>query len=414
MRKSTLFAMSGLQALCFCSLGLAGCSGGDNGQGNDAGTSDGGQRDAVVDVRPDSSLATNIGTRCSGTAACLAGSPFCLTLDQVTAEGICTRPCTPDSPATPAFNEDNCPLGAICAVTTLGSFCLKTCTPSLEENTCGAESGLACNPNSVLLIPTGRRTVCLSSACESDLDCPVLTADACSGDASCEATYGEDAYCHTAELNDDVLQVCALPGKCTPGGICGPHGRGKEGARVGDPCQSDLDCTDNGFCWIEREEDGFTVRPNGYCSIANCAFADTLPEFDCSSAEAATCALLDPRGLCYRTCDPGDAESCRRDISSLDKGGDYECYSYEQLELRDGRPIATAPVCESAQSCVALGSQVSCSDLAPSGNAQNMSCRDRRTGEAKGSEDDEDGVCLDDTASGEFEQPDGGVGPDAG
>lgn len=393
----------------FLVAALFGC-GGDDESGRADGRLDAQGRGDVFDgAVGEAAFASNFGELCQGAGGCKPGSPSCLTFDTVTPRGICTKQCVSDDPLTVIVNEDTCPIGFTCAALAAGQqFCVKTCQPKLTENTCPLETGLACRPDSSRLVLASRRAVCWLPACRSGRDCPVITEETCKDDSVCKTEGRADAFCLQSESR------CALPGNCTKSGICGPHGRGKAEALVGDPCRSDLDCTTNGFCLIEQkaqETQGVLWR-NGYCSVANCAFSSDLPEFEC--AAGSTCHLGYPAGLCHRVCSLEEPNSCRRDKAAGDRGGDYECYSFEAIVTVDRQTLADQPVCEAARSCDKLGVGVQCSDLGREGNTTEMVCRNPQSGQPTASPEDSAGLCLDDSSSGEFgsepQSGDAGVG----
>jgi hypothetical protein len=137
--------------------------------------------------------------------------------------------------------------------------------------------------------------------------------------------------------------------------------------------------------------------------IPNCTFAKQLPAFACPAG--ATCNNLFYGGQCHKSCDLTKATDCRGYAG--DKGGDYECYAWNNLVIGSTQ-VSDAPVCANAagQTCDNLGTKLDCSSLGlESGNTTKMSCRDRYTGVAKANKADPTGVCLDDTASGPFETP---------
>ena len=105
--------------------------------------------------------------------------------------------------------------------------------------------------------------------------------------------------------------------------------------------------------------------------------------------------------MCFKTCTLSDAKSCRG--QAKDKGGDYECYAWDNLQIHGG-PVASKPICMSAasNSCTSLGTGLQCSALGIKGtNSTNMQCRDRTTGKVLAAHT-ASGVCLDNTASGTF------------
>ncbi|MCA9671188.1 MAG: hypothetical protein KC503_36570 [Myxococcales bacterium] len=394
---------------------LAGPGCGDSGGTTPDAGKEGGGPDSTIDVGvPDLTVdttvvpdgpppETNMGEGCSASSECKAGSPDCVLIDTSARIGICSKKCTPDDTSTPLVNEDDCPNGFVCGEFRFTSgtnfnYCLKKCTPSLTQNPCPASSKTSCDPASTRFSGLDQ-TVCWFLACTADTDCPVMTAQTCTTNADC-SSVASDAFCEN--------RVCARPGKCSPGGICAPHTLGKANAKPGDPCTSDLDCANNGFCLTQDDTAGLgPAYRNGYCTVRSCAFAQALPEFACPTGS--TCHNLFFGGLCHKTCDPATASDCRN--GTADQGGDYECYAWNNLSI-SGINVTTEPVCQNApsQTCDGLGTQLDCTSLAPQGNPQNMGCRDRNTGVTKTQLRDPTGVCLDDTPSGTFQAaPDGGM-----
>jgi hypothetical protein len=387
--------------IALLALSLAGCS-------SSPATPDG-PPDASVDLpaadrardatRPDLAPPSfNMGEGCKDESQCGKDSPLCALMDTTLKLGLCTTTCTPDNFNTTA-NEDTCPQGFVCGIFPVSGkkpeyYCLKKCTPNLDTNPCPASSGRACNFVSSKYTQTIGVAACLHPACKNDKDCPVESSTSCTAGASCSA-LGADAFCDGS--------YCARPGKCRPGGLCGPHTQGNSAAKVSDPCQSDLDCAGNGYCL--REEKNLFGNPhyhNGYCTVPGCIFEKDVPEYACPAGS--TCMRLFNGGLCEKICDPAKAEDCRG--YAKDQGGDYDCYGYNTIML-DGKVLASdAPVCASAPgvTCTSLGSTLDCTYLAPTkANPQNMVCRDGKTGAIKTNPKDPSGVCLDDTASGAFQ-----------
>ena len=365
----------------------------------DTGTTD----SAVPDIDPS---AVNMGEGCDSKKDCKAGSPDCLMYSNIftympAAKGICTKKCTADDPNTPLVDEDNCAKGFKCAAFAYTSatyyYCLKTCTPSMTTNPCPASSGQTCHPASTRW-GNSKDTVCIYPACKTNKDCPVFTGTTCASDADCTKVKA-GSFCEASSGK------CALDGNCTKGGICGDHKLGKTGAKVGDPCKSDLDCPNAGTCFEESTATnaiGKTFR-NGYCAIMFCSYASVLPGRTCPTGS--TCHRLYYGGACMKSCTLTDAKTCRS--NAADKGGDYECYGWNNLQI-GGTAVAKTPVCTSAatQTCDSLGTTLNCSHLGTAtGNTTNMSCRDRHTGVKKAKANDATGVCLDDTKSGAFDKP---------
>lgn len=391
----------GTIALGFVLALSAGCSD-DSGTKPDAGRDGGADKGPAKDLapKPDVTLEDNTGEGCvPGSNVCKPGSPTCIIYDDKTQKGICSRECTPDDSQTPLLNEDDCGAGKVCASFRFGNdqvfnFCVLRCEVSLTKNPCPASSGQTCAPNSTQFSDLDQ-TVCWFGACKDGKDCAVTTATTCKNDTDC-ASAGAGAFCQTG--------LCNLPGNCSAGGICGPHTHGKTDAKVGASCTSDLDCPNAGFCL--RERDGY---PNGYCTVRSCSTG--LPEFACPTGS--TCHRLFYGGLCHISCDQTDASSCRG--NAADKGGDYECYAWNNLTIGSGA-VSDTPVCTvtTSQSCDSLGTSLDCTSLGDQANGTNMTCRNPKTNAVLSSLRDPKGICLDDTASGPFAgAADAGV-PDQG
>lgn len=397
-------------------LVAAGCS--DDDKPKDSGLVDVSQLDMGADVEVPDTLAPdlppadhNMGEGCKTNSDCKTGSPDCLVLSKAEGIGICSKTCTPDNPDTPLINEDDCPTDFVCAsfnyTTATYNYCLKTCTPSMTTNPCPASSKQTCHPVSTRFTDLDQ-PVCWYLACKDGKDCPVMSATTCSIDADC-TSVGADAFCESGE--------CARPGKCnTTSGLCAPHTLGKAGSKVGDPCTSDFDCPNAGTCFPATSDSTTigTLWANGYCTISGCAAA-SLTDFACPTGSA--CNHLYYGGICAKTCKLDDASTCRN--NPADKGGDYECYAWDNLVVGGGIQVTSEPVCMSAasQECD-MGASLSCATLGDQSdqanpNPTNMSCRNRFTGVAT-TQTDPAGVCLDNTASGPFAPaPDGGTTPDA-
>jgi len=181
-----------------------------------------------------------------------------------------------------------------------------------------------------------------------------------------------------------------------------------------------MDCPNYASCFAESW--GSTgaignIWPNGYCVVRNCSFSNVFPEFKCPTGS--TCNLLYYTGVCFKTCKLTDAKTCRN--NPKDKGGDYECYSWDKWQI-SGKAVTAEPVClnASTQTCnnAPGGTTATCDGLGDSLNTTQMKCRDRYTSLLKSSPQDPTGVCMDNTASGSFIKPapDGGldIGVDAG
>jgi hypothetical protein len=408
-----------LGAVLCCGLLVAACSDDDNGgtqkdqmvvsdsQPPDQGETPDAEPSEDTKIEPDLPLDQNMGEGCTTNSDCKKGSPLCLVLSKEKMLGICSKECTPDDASTPLINEDDCPNGFLCAAfnytTATYNYCLKKCTPDATKNTCPTSAKQACHPTSTRFGDTDQ-AVCWYLACQDGKDCPVYSSTTCSNDSQC-TSIASDAFCDTDS------NKCARPGNCTAAGLCGKHIHGKATAKVGDPCKDDFDCPSEGQCFEESSDPSYIGKgwANGYCTISGCAFSSTLPDKACPTGS--TCHHLYYGGICAKTCKLDDANSCRN--QAVDKGGDYECYAWNNLFLGSVQ-ITAEPVCQTAagQTCDSMGSKLDCTSLGETGNPTNMKCRDRFTGVAKTDQTDPNGICLDDTASGPFgPAPDGGPPP---
>lgn len=377
------------------------------------GSEGGGGSDLLPDTKPKTDLPpadSKLGEGCGSAKDCSKDAALCLMPEGSKGVGICSMECTGDDPGTPLINEDSCPNGYLCAsfayTTKTYYYCLKKCTPSLTKNDCPASSNRACHPSSTRYGDL-EVAVCWYLKCTDGKDCPVFSDTKCVIDSDC-TSIAADAFC------DSSRYLCARPGKCEASGLCGNHSYGKATAKVGDPCKNDFDCPPNGECLNEvADPNGIGVSwRNGYCTIPGCSFATSLTNAACPTGS--TCNHLYYGGLCNKTCKLDAATDCRN--NSADKGGDYECYAWNNLVIGSTN-VTAEPVCVNAasQTCDSLGTKLTCASLGTeSGNTTNMDCRDRYTGVVKANKADPNGVCLDDTASGPFEAPklDGGPKPD--
>jgi len=414
---------------------------------------------------------------------------LCLSLgteDDGTRWGICTCNCVADDPATPLVVEDNCPdltknqcsselevsinanctsdadcvsavgQGWTCEVATgrclgIEAFCLKFCDPQLGTNTCDGK--LACDPGAGATWGVFDKTVCSRKGCTKDEECLVDIGttcnpktdncqtgekclvldirgdtDGCTQDSECETDYvcadlEGHKYCTYKEGR------CSKPGKCdTASGLCDVHPAGtfKVGAKVGDTCNSDLDCEKNQTCLFELDwskmmkkmgtackDDGeccsntctggtcagggycTTQYRNGYCTTRGCAFATTLAIRACDATS--DCNRIYSGGLCQKKCTLADAPSCRGNAS--DYLGDYECRNWSGISA-GGPSMTKGPVCDfgTVFSCDVF-TQLGCESWGETGNPTNMKCR-TLAGIATANVKDPLGFCLDDTASG--------------
>ena len=414
-------------------LTLAGCSDDDTDDkdsGVDLGVEAGADL-APADITPDKPATNdgtstdgiekvgNMGEGCIKVADCTGKPAICLNISKAKGASACSAKCIADDSSTPLVNEDSCPKNFTCSRIqmsdqTYKNYCLKDCIPSETKNPCPKSSKTACRPYSSKEVSPGK-AVCRYSACTENKDCPVRTSQTCSTDSEC-TSVGTGAFCYS--------KACALPGKCiTAAGICGPHpGIGKKTAKVGDPCKSDLDCSENGYC-IEESNSytsaiGVAYR-NGYCAQRDCMFSKTMPSFKCPTGSY--CNMRYYGGYCFKSCKQSEAKGCRG--YAKDKGGDYECYDWSGWTT-SGIKIAAGPTCQNAstRTCDTVNSKVYCASLATgSKNPTKMGCRDRNTGVVLKDPGSKLGVCLDDTVSGPYDQPkadagtaDAGVAKDAG
>ena len=122
---------------------------------------------------------STIGTSCISSSGCCGGLA-CAMLP--TGVAVCTKPCTPDDPATPLVNEDSCPSLALYTCVNVDapgstSYCLQRCQPALYKATCPA--GIACDPRSNVVTRDPGSAVCYYPACTSPHDCPVRLSPDC-------------------------------------------------------------------------------------------------------------------------------------------------------------------------------------------------------------------------------------------
>ena len=415
-------------------VGLWGCSD-DTNTGTDGAVDGTAQQDQTTqsdgptvdkptakDITPDKGGTdyAGMGEGCTKGADCKGKDLMCLTISSTKGAGVCTFNCIKDDSKTPLVNEDNCTKGFRCAALTMNdksvkNYCLQECTPSFTKNPCPASSKVTCHPSSTRYAQVGQ-AVCFYTACQNSEDCPVFGTKSCYTDNDCK-TINKDAFCSD--------NLCARPGNCTKGGICGKHtGVGSTTAKVGDVCASDLDCPENGRCIPESSKVSTSIGTyfrNGYCTVRGCMFGKVLTDFSCPAGTV--CNNLYYGGYCFKACSVNSKTDCRN--NPKDKGGDYECYDWTNWTI-SGLKVATGPICigASTQRCNTLGTKSTCKSLGDATNSSNMSCRDRYTGKAKSNPRDPVGVCLDDTPSGAFlsHAPDGGYpnwdsiapAPDAG
>jgi hypothetical protein len=378
--------------------------------------------------------AAAIGKPCTSPADCAGGGGFCLGTTG-TKGGVCSCYCTPDDPSTTTKNEDSCPGQPqnVCASywSTKGllSSCFRTCTPRLGANDC--KDGVACDPGSAYTFAVPAfQALCAYRGCTTDSACPVVTDRTCSGSTPCEK--GEQCA-KVLYLNEVIETRCIKPGACDlTSGLCDkkPALLSNVGAKVGDPCQSDLDCGEAMSCLLEVDtaklfkKTGATctagaeccsgacsggtctqgVCPvrhrNGYCMILGCAFGASLTARACPAGSS--CNLGYKRGLCQPTCSLSTASECRGHTADLI--GDYECRSWDRVpfKLDSSRKTAKTPVCDfgPAVSCTLFkGSSKDCSALGDTTNSTQMDCRDLANS-VLADKVSPVGFCLDKTASG--------------
>ena len=418
----------GLSLLLALSMAMLGCSDDDDKKDtgtpkNEAGVEAGAdltQDDLAVTetaLPPDKGapVTTNMGEGCKANADCKNKDLLCLhwtnifTYVKTVPQGICSKKCKADNPDTPLVDEDDCPKGFKCAEFDFGSskptYCLQSCTVAKSTNPCPKTSGLTCHPTSTRWTG-GSGNVCFYPACKTNKDCPVFISDkTCTSDADC-TKIKSGSFCESSSSK------CAMDGNCGTNGICGVHKQGKATAKVGDPCKSDADCPNNGSCLSESTSSTSigVSNPNGYCTVPYCKYSATLTDYACPTGS--TCHQLYYGGLCFKTCTLTDAKTCRGNTG--DKGGDYECYAWDNLYSSSSKKVTEKPVCMSTAnwSCTSLGTKLDCSALGiAKTNTTKMACRDRTTGVQLSSKADPKGVCMDNTASGPFPTPDAGTPP---
>jgi len=412
----------------------------------------------------------------------------CLTLgseDDGTTWGVCTCGCTPDDPATPLVVEDTCPelsknmcsreldvtsgtcqTDADCAqipgftcvngkCSGKRAYCVHMCDPKLGSNTCDGK--LACDPGAGATFGVFDKAICARKGCSKDDECAVDTGKICNPNTATDCATGErcmlldvrgtgctadtdcdtDYVCHDVGGGDKYCVYkegrCSKAGKCdTQSGLCDskPAGLFKAGAKVGDPCKSDLECDKNQSCMFELDfgkiykkkgetcaddteccssncqngtcGDGglcTTWYRNGYCTVVGCGFASTLTIRACDATSECN-QIFSGGGRCQKKCTLADAASCRGNASDL--FGDYECRDWSQLFL-GGVQVTTGPVCDFGTwmpcDTFGTGASLDCTSVGGQGNPTNMKCRMLDKSVAT-NQQDPNGFCLDDTASG--------------
>lgn len=392
-------------------------------------TGDGPVQDALQE-----SCAEVIGRPCSAENVEVCGSGECLATNADYTDGVCTCGCTPDDPGS-AVNEDTCPYTDrnVCATVTLkgGSvrnYCFQRCSPRIGSNECQAP--LTCAVSSAYTFRSpGYHAVCAFHGCTENWQCPVRTATACTDDLDCMASE----YCvDIIRGSPQAGRRCARPGRCDlESGLCDEHPVGLFNplAKVGDPCDSDLDCGAAMGCAIQVDTaaylkqggepcfsdleccsercEGNSCTPglctilyrHGYCTISGCAFKDLGIR---ACPPGSTCNRIYRGGICQKSCVLDDPATCRNHTSDL--YGDYECRSWDRIIMTNlaGSPQATdGPVCDFGTwlSCAYLDSAgIPCAQLGNTTNSTKMLCRDLDHAEL--APDDPLGFCLDTSASG--------------
>jgi hypothetical protein len=369
-----------------------------------------------------------VGKHCRSDADCGVGASCLGTYrddpnDPATQGGICTCTCTPDDPDTRLINEDDCGTATddvVCGELELSggqvvNYCMKTCQPRLGVNSC--DGRIACDPRAGFRAGIYDATICLDAGCRNDSDCRVTTAARCTVGGAAQPCTQPGAQCLSISPGSSA-GICVIPGVCdVASGLCRERSSKpttfNANAQVGDACGGDVDCAANQTCLFEFTAPG-AIRPsfrNGYCAIAACSFAATLPTQACPSGSA--CNHLFSGGLCQKTCTLANAASCRNNPN--DALGDYECRDYSNLvSPSTGRPVAAAPTCDwgSNMDCntaaAIAGGQLGSNPCALFGdgpsNSTNMRCRDITTGATVNPSGTPprypaEGHCLDDTSS---------------
>jgi hypothetical protein len=317
-------------------------------------------------------------------------------------------------------SEDSCPVGNKCAEipmndNTTQKYCLKVCNPQIGSNECDGE--IACNLEAAIYFGESQ-AACLFSKCKTNTDCVVSTATACKvSEKNCPS--GETCY---RKFTDNDDGICHRPGKCdTKSGLCDKREDNfTTGAKVGAPCQSDLDCDANQQCEMEidlteigKKKSGEACtqdtdccsgkcgtdktcavgRPcvlnrNGYCWISGCNFKDTLTHKACPTGSECDVRFL--LGYCMKTCELAKADTCRGNAN--DYYGDYECREWKNI----GVPIQQ-PLCDFGYMTPCSffkGSDYDCSKL-----SSDMACQTVYN-QPLSDKYDSSGYCFDSTASG--------------
>ena len=334
----------------------------------------------------------NIGALCTSSAECTKGAACLLS---VRGQAMCTMTCTPDNAAT-AANEDSCVDRGrhICGTVSLVSggdanYCLRRCQPRSDGNDC--DPPFACEVSSGTIAGRLGSGVCMTLACKGPADCPVFTAKSCvaSSGLGCEVSQGERC------LAESTGARCVVGGVCNASsGLCEGHEKGLSGAKIGDPCDADVECGNHMYCLRERGTGSAIRWRNGYCAIFGCEFGASVAAFACPAGSSCNRAFVGPNGVCQRSCTLGDAGSCRG--YGHDQLGDYECYAWNRL-MSGGQAIAQTPVCDTPLGCDVL--QDNCNALGDGTNSSAMGCRDHQNLTLSDPRDPA-GLCLDNSAAG--------------
>jgi hypothetical protein len=398
--------------------------------------------DGPAQDAPPLTCAEVIGRPCTDKTFEVCGPFDCVATNTDHTAGVCTCECTQDDPATPTVDEDNCPdtKRNVCAEVVLkgGSvrhYCFQKCSPRIGANEC--QEPLACALSSPYTFRSpGYHAVCAFHGCTENWQCPVRTAKACTDEMDCDTSNSE--YCLDVVYGSpQASRRCARPGKCDLlSGLCdkNPVGLFDPDAKVGDPCDSDLDCGAAMSCVIQVDTAAYLKRGgepcfsdreccsercegnscapglctirfrNGYCTITGCAYKD-LGLRACPAGS--DCNLIYRAGLCQMSCSVSDPLGCRDNIADL--YGDYECRSWDNVDMINlaGSPqAASGPVCDFGTwlSCAYLDSSgIPCAELGDVDDSTKMRCRDLYGNIIAPS--DPLGFCLDTTVSGKMHRP---------
>lgn len=371
-----------------------------------------------------------IGRRCLNSKDC-AGGQYCLG-NAPGGGGICTVHCTPDNPATPLTNEDNCPgqpthschkLALAGGGVAFG--CARTCNPAITND---CDTGVSCRKTGGGTLPWSAKHYCLYGlpACAKNSDCRVTTGQKCLV-ATANCPIGQVCLPHTP---GSANGLCYIPGSCDAKcGFCAPRPAGKPAARVGDPCLGDTDCAGaldmtclhevgqtkdlgmvpagaackkaddccSGKCLMGKCAVGLpciTLRRNGYCAARNCKPTMLVSLELCPAGSH--CNLKIAGGVCLKSCDLQKAGTCRGHAKDL--YGDYECRDWSGV-TKGGAPLAAGPTCDFGHDTRCdyfLGTAQDCTVLGGAANPTKMACRDQ-AGKVLTFKYDPLGLCLDNT-----------------